>query len=384
MALMMAAALYVGCGGSGDEPGGGDPTPQPQPGEKAIAFYGNLAESKSENYARTRAEEALSSKGITTFYAWAYKNPTVSTYEAVMKKYTVKWTSGFAGSTTTNSSGWEYVNQQSYDGMEQSVKYWDFDAKSYRFFGTTSSSTGSVVTEAGKTFYRMTFFTDATELDECPFYSKLWFSDNSAGSSAYGNAVKLVFLQPVSYVRFKFIFEDENDAPKTELTDKKFEPTDGNTIKYKGLVHIDYPLTGTGVSDKEATLRVADGAAGQTGGLTQDYYESIESTTVTDPVTGEDKQIVTSPYYLADPDAIGKVYSVLPTPTGQSSYRLDVSVNGEPKNVIVPSQYMTWQPGYIYTYVFKIHVDSGVSISSVESAFTNWYIEENKHNVYNW
>ena len=31
-----------------------------------------------------------------------------------------------------------------------------------------------------------------------------------------------------------------------------------------------------------------------------------------------------------------------------------VSVNGDPKTTTVPAQYMTWLPGYLYTYIFKI------------------------------
>ena len=365
MVLMMTTALLLGgCGqNAGDEPD----TP-PQPGEKAIAFSGALSEGGSV----TRAGEPTLLKDLyQSFYVWAYKKPSADSYEAVMKYYTVNWHDNSAGTTTTNSNGWEYVNQQGYDGMEQSIKYWDFSAKAYRFFATTASNRGTVITADDETFFRLSFDTDATKAETCPYYSQLWFSDNQSGRPSYGEPVRLVFLQPISRVRFKFIFEDENEAPTTDLTDKRFFPSDGGSIKTNGIVHVNYPLL-NGITE---TLVVADDAEG-IGAFTQDYYESVR----TDVGTGK----VVSPYYDADATAVGKEYKVLPTPTGQSAYKLQVSVNGEQKTVVVSDKYMTWQPGYLYTYVFKIHVDGGVSIASVQSAFTPWEVDEKPHTVYNW
>jgi len=59
-------------------------------------------------------------------------------------------------------------------------------------------------------------------------------------------------------------------------------------------------------------------------------------------------------------------------------------VNGDPKTTVVSAEYMDWKPGYEYTYIFKIHVDGGVSISSVQAAFTPWVFHEKPRTVYNW
>jgi len=59
-------------------------------------------------------------------------------------------------------------------------------------------------------------------------------------------------------------------------------------------------------------------------------------------------------------------------------------VNGEPKTTVVPAEFMEWKPGYQYTYIFKVHVDQGVSISSVQAAFTTWSFYATDHTVYNW
>ena len=150
---VLTALAVVSCGGSDDTPGTPNPPVPPQPKADApIAFSGNLSDGKSESHARTRATDLEESH--TTFYAWAYKNPSSGPTETVMHNYTVNYVSNSAGSTTTNSHDWEYVNQQASGGDEQSVKYWDFSATAYRFFGYA----GSGVTKK--------YYQDATQLSE--------------------------------------------------------------------------------------------------------------------------------------------------------------------------------------------------------------------------
>ena len=74
----------------------------------------------------------------------------------------------------------------------------------------------------------------------------------------------------------------------------------------------------------------------------------MEYETPNDPAT-----TVISPYLNADPTKIETIYTVFPAPEGQSDYKMTVSVDGEPKTAIVPAQFMTWLPGYQYTYIFK-------------------------------
>jgi hypothetical protein len=74
----------------------------------------------------------------------------------------------------------------------------------------------------------------------------------------------------------------------------------------------------------------------------------------------------------------------LPAPDGQGTLTLTVSVNGDPKTTVVPKEYTKWLPGYEYTYIFKVHVDGGVSIDKVQSAFTDWIEHVGSHEIYNW
>lgn len=365
MALMMVTALmWCGCGGSGDEPGG---EPTPQPNEKAIAFSGGLTEESV-----TRAGDVGLENYYTRFKVWGFKND-ASTVHIVMNGYTVNWINNSANTTASNSSGWEYVNQQGFGQMEQSIKYWDYDATAYRFFGVAGTSETNTISGAYKPNasnperYELTYRSDATNPSATPYYSHLWLG----GSEKYGQPVRLEFIKPLSKVRFMFIFEDPSKASTTELTDKSFCPTNGNTIKTKGDVCISYPLTGNASETFAATVE-AEGMSD----FKLDYYASVR-------YDENDPPKVIDPYLGADAGKTGQEYNVLPV-SGQGSYTLTVRVNGEPKTTVVPAEFMEWKPGYQYTYIFKIHVDEGVSISSVQSAFTTWIPHDTDRTVYNW
>ena len=235
--------------------------------------------------------------------------------------------------------------------------------------GSTNAITGAFKpSDDNPQRYELVYESDATNPASTPYYSHLWVGN----SDRYGQPVQLEFIQPLSKVRFKFIFEDPSQASTTELTDKSFRPTDGNTIKMKGDVSISYPLTG----DASETFAATAEAEGMTD-FKQDYYETTTSETI------NGVPIVVDPYLGADASKTGQEYNVLPV-SGQGTYTLALRVNGEPKSTIVPAEFMEWRPGYQYTYIFKVHVDQGVSISSVQSAFTTWTFYETDHTVYNW
>lgn len=369
MGLMGLLTLW-GC--SGDGGGGMEPVPQPEAGV-AISFGGNMQADQSVTRAET--ETPLKDQGVTTFTVWGFKNTDDSPYTAyqeVFPGYRVQWFDNSAATTTTNTNGWEYVNRQLPGDIEQTIKYWDWGAYAYRFMAVTGSGVNGKTVTTGSpatTSYELTFDADSDNPTTTPYYSRLWYSE-IGNPYKIGKPVTLVFVKPLSYVRFMFIFEDPTDAASTELTDKSFRPYNGTIIKRKGKITVSYPLTGTSTTE---TVTVSAGAGGFDA-FTQDYYESVSK-------TGD---VVTSPYYGAIESAVNTIYTVLPTPDGQSNYILEVNVDGEPKSTMVPAEYMTWLPGYQYTYIFKVHVDGGVTIDSVQSAFTPWIVESKDRTVYNW
>lgn len=343
MGLIILLMGLMGC--SGEEAA---ELVQPDTGT-AIAF---AAEQQKEQ-AVTRADKPLKDY-VQTFKVYGFKNMSgdntngYSDLQQVFPGYTVNW----KATSTSSSSGWEYLNQQPLGQTVQTIKYWDWSAKAYRFFAVAGAEGTNEVTGAYKTYptyeaYEVTYEADANSDSKIPYYSHLWFSNNNYETypdRQFGKPVQLVFVKPLSKVRFLFTFEDPSEA-EAELTNKEFTPTNGNTIKQKGDVTVIYPLTGTDLRE---------------GFSTSSNDEGI-------PAFKEDETL----------------YTVLPA-KNQGTYTLKVSVNGDPKSCVVPAIFMEWLPGYTYTYIFKVHVDGSVDIDAVQSAFTQWEYYYADHTVYNW
>ena len=332
----------------------------------------------------TRA--GLEEKNITTFTVFGYKNMSYESdayggLQTVFPGYNVNWTTNSAHTTTSNSDNWEYVNQ----GPNQTIKYWDWSAKAYRFIGVTgelngadvvNGTQGDIVDHGDYKAYEITMTADGSSdetIAATPYYSHLWFStgNTSLGYQPFGKPVQLEFLKPLAMVRFMFTFEVPDEAKTTTLTEKSFRPTDGGIIQTNARITVSYPLTGTATEESYAITSEPGGITE----FTQDYYESVTT----------DGSHVISPYYDADDneDAIRKEYAVLPA-SNQGTYTMTVSVNGEPKSTVVPAEFMDWKIGYLYTYIFKVHVDGGVEIDKVQSAFTQWTDHTAEHTIYNW
>jgi hypothetical protein len=299
--------------------------------------------------------------------------------QTVFPGYTVKWISGSAASTTTNSNGWEYVAQQT-SGDEQTIKYWDMGAKAYRYFAVTGELNGAngptgpnTPDEANKP-YEFTMPADVSStagMNATPYFSKLWFSTGNVADyrdKQFGKPVTLEFLKPFARVRFLYKYSTPREGFK--MTDQKFRPTDDVSaaddvkvkIARKGTVTVHYPTEGTATKEWY-TVVVDDNKSTRLEAFTEDF----------------------------DPDNDTKVYNtcdngwywVLPI-ISQGSYTLTVKVNNNDRAVTVPAEYMTWLPGYSYTYIFKVTEEGGVEIGWVEYAMTPWTEMTATKTVYNW
>ena len=389
--LAVLTVMAVGaCGGSEDTPDMPEPPVPPEPLEPKtefpIAFSGSLSEGKSETATRAESPVPLqeypdAEHGHTTFHTWSYKNTSTGTTEVVMKDYIVKWKAGSAGSTTTNSRNWEYVNQQT-SGTEQSIKYWDFTADDYRFFGYTG--TGVTATYLPNASAPTTVTLNCTYADagaevsaSTPLYSKLW---RKTGAIIASNVqpVTLQFLQPIARVRFMFTFVEGLSYGRDKLYNIKFKPTDDDNVAKGGTVAITYPLTGV-VTEESWTSSCS--AFYDNNDFAIDYYET--------PVPSVSPLNALPTTY---PNTPQKWYYVLPRKgpgTGdqyQGSFTLSVVVvGGDPKTCVVPAEFMTWAPGHDYTYIFKITTGGGVSLDNVQVGINSWNVKQAvEHPVYNW
>ena len=327
-----------------------------------IAFYANQQQQEV-----TRASSPLETY-TSSFKVWAYKNMSVDagdygSTQTVMDQYIVEWGSGTATTTTTNTNDWEYILP---GHPEQTIKFWDWGAKAYRFFGSAERGvvpgTWTQETEEGTPVYKYTCNADATDADDAPFFSRMWFSTGDAGdypTRQFGHPVTLEFVRPFAEVQFKFTFSDPDADPLPILEKPDFRPvTYLQRIAITGTVTITYPLEGT--QTQESWSSAPD-------------FSSKFLTSFTTPSTDTPTP---TPYW----------YTVLPI-RDQGAFILKVTVNGADKTCTVPAQYMNWQPGYRYTYIFKVNDEGGVELEIVNVAVRNWKTDDkttSQYNLYNW
>ena len=363
--VAMAVLMSTACSHSSEdttEQGGGVPVTDTR---TAISFSGQQSEEQAVSRgANRRAGTPLNETGVDAFTVWGYKNMSYTEATAsygdlqtVFPGYIVNWTANSAATTTTNSNGWEYISS----APEQTIKYWDWGASAYRFFAVTA---GTPSETAGQVSFTMTAdcsgATDeaiADNIAATPYFSKLWFSTGNVGDypdKQFGKPVTLEFLKP--YARVRFLFNYSYAAEGVKVENPSFKPTDGSKIARKGTVTVTYPLTGASTKESYTVTKNAS------------------------PAEGEELDAFTVEYI---PEGTEKWYTVLPVLT-QDSYTMTVTVNNTGKSAVVPAEYMSWLPGYSYTYIFKITEDGGVEVQLVQAAVTEWIELENDHTVYNW
>ena len=370
----LTVLAVVSCSGGGDDVG---TTPQPGPvgpdepdNNVAILF----SASQQQETDVTRAESPLESK-VKSFIVYGYKNSGTdySGVQKVFPGYIVKWAKDTENTTTTNTDGWEYVNQQPDDGVtpEQTIKYWDMSASAYRFFGVAQGEgdyqTEEILDGGQPKEFKISFNLDATSeagVNAAPYFSKLWYSTGvlpEYNDREFGKPVKLLFLKPFARVRFMFTQSD----PKAVLMleNKSFGPKSGATIVDKCRLTVIYPLKGT---------------------AKEESYEMTgpDPEEVTDPPTVTVPQGVTA--FTEDYSETDQRWYNVYAPQNLGVFTLTVTVNGSIKEVNVPAEYMNWEPGYQYTYVFKITDMGGVEIDLVESAFSAWYEIQGNTEIHNW
>ena len=393
VSLITFSCLLVSCGGGA---AGEDDLSAPQEmvaNEEMvpITFSGNQGTETTV----TRADGTpLSDKGVDAFKVWGYKNMNYSasiydsegtTMQTVFPCYTVSWGANTAYTTTSNTNNWEYV------GGEQTIKFWDWAAKAYRFIAATGWDPSTPANPAayveGKTYgadgtygpegayktYKISMFADASDaarIAAAPYFSRLWFSTGDLENypdKQFGKPVTLEFLKPYARVRFMYIYVYPREG--IVLTEQEFKPTDGSKKTYsKGIVTVTYPLTGTETKEWYS--------------MEEMYATEDDSIRICQDYDPEDD---TKKYYN---HCVGGWYTVLPN-TSQGSYTLSVYINdpeknSDPKTAVVPAEYMQWKPGYSYTYIFKITDKGGVEIGWVDYAVTPWNEVVADHTVYNW
>lgn len=370
LTIPFLALCLFSCAGSGQEEPD-VPTQPEEPKGVSISFGGNSGTWQDAPTTRANKETGLETIAK-TFKVWGYKttggNNTggFTDSQNVMDGYTVNWTQQTTTTTSSNTADWEYVGIHNDKlNTNQTIKYWDYSATSYRFFAysipttaagnsTAPSFSGPLTTEGSTNLHAsfsipFNYDKDATNVST-PYISDLWLSDNqNFENRKYGACVKLTFAPIITKVRFKFNYQAESQVSITNISFRNVNdvpsPTSGNII-------ITYPITG--MDTQASYIWEATGTETETINFTIPYEEEGDSNHQT---TTRKK------WYFVPPLGDSKT-------TQQSAYIITADINGKKATATVPAEFMQWKAGYQYTYIFKI-TEAGTNI-----AFTNMKVEK--------
>lgn len=400
--LAMAIAMVVSCA---DESFVGNESLKEANEHSVIGF--NMSMPAMTRADRTGATAAADLNK--TFYVYGIKNESVNgagnvqSGNLVFNNYVVKWTDNTAFTTTSNTENWEYVGY-TLSGEEQSnitansgdnaqtIKYWDFGAADYTFYAfsalpadissdkvkvekvqdkKTTDSPAHTVYDNG---YTVTLAADA-DLDNLFFSERVPItkSDNTdrTKDNTYGGNVTFRFHRMSTKVRVamyetipgysvtinKFSVDDDGADPAfSDMADEvtanfaaNFQNVSAGTA---GTMTVTYQRSGTTVNHPTVSL----------SGTTTAKVLALGSQLAQNATIGE---TVTDATY----DQTSKAYtSVFPKENNAQNlklkltYTLTAPVTGETIVVSdataeIPAQYLTWKPGYAYTYIFKITDD---------------------------
>lgn len=389
--LLISVLALASCSGS-SESGDADEPQQQCP----IAF----AFSEEPQQAVTRAATTLGQD----FVVYGYKSVGGQT-QTVFNGYNVIYLENSAHTSEDNTHNYYYVQG------DQTIKYWDFSAAEYHFWGATNAVAKGQAGSTGKA----EFTADGTSLSIPIQLAKEEPTETSKYTELYerkpvsADVVTLRFKRAYSKVCIKFYTSEPlDDAESISLTNITFAPDPGatsplvNKIFTKGTLTVTYPQICT--TNKESLSLALDGEAPQWSKLP--YLDltlsngsgTASNNAVTALIPEEDivfemgdmpgdwlsrkrtRTTTTLDHYYLLPMGVSADGKKNP------AFVMTANINGnpEPKTAVVPAVYMQWLPNIHYTYIFKI-TDGGREIQFYDVQIEPWrYGGEQEEEWKNW
>lgn len=417
--LFFAAAITVMASCTSDQFLGEDSSGQNQAGDGSIIFNIGAKTITRADHVGADAASLLNNKfivgGFKGTYDYSSGTPTVQDVTVatgkVFDNYIVQWEANTAGTTTSNTSDWDYVGitaaaPSGIAGNTQSIKYWDYTASQYDFIAY-STGTADIVTSgtaadaiaADKVLVTAITPTTATtsayqlsgkadDLAKCYIADMVTVYKDGTDGMHYQDEVQLTFRSLASKVRMA-IYET---VPGYSVKDVKFY-TDASTAISAGITNTTATLFTTGAAAKDnfytaGTYTVKFPTIGKskvTPTKNSDYNKAHASFAV----VGEGKattkefgtlQLVGRDYKEAEAaNYIGRTastasfagtaapYYTITMPNEEGAVlelRVDytlLSIDGSGEEIhvhgataFVPAIYAQWKSNYAYTYIFKI------------------------------
>lgn len=399
--IIAASALALASCSSDDFLGDGSGNGQ---NSAAIQFGGGTTKTHRATSNGVYKIENLKANGF-----WVYgtkhstdEDNTATNDQAVYMNYYLKY-DGKTNNTLSNTAGWEYVgvdnslyraNVTPNVTQAQTIKYWDYSAKTYTFYAATAKpadiaagkvtikkitadagANGSVYTKG----YEVTLKDGAT-------WDELYFADRKVIAKTidaehgkrdvYGGEVKFEFRNALTKVRVamyetipgysvtidRFYYSSAVGDDQQTAEVGRFKADASNTpletsetgVTYK-VVYYDKTEASGQLENQPKMLPNAAGEAGATKtvlALGNSLKRGTElSTNIQRPTYDTDGGKYTLFMPQADND---KTLSLKVDYTLTSLDGSNEKIHVKGATAVIPAKYLCWRPNYAYTYLFKI------------------------------
>ncbi len=391
---ILATLLLAGCVSDVDNSG------TITPGDGAISFSNVVNPFTRATITGKDAADALGGN----FYVYGIKNEGTMTGDLtgsnlVFKNYKVKYTDGSANTSTSNTTGWEYVGNSLSENEAnnltdnigtgtQLIKYWDYSATDYTFYAIAIANNNleegkikiqKVINSPNGPYAKGYNMTVAADADPAQIYVANRKYMTKANND-YGNNVTFTFHNAMAKVRVAMY----ETIPGYSLTIDAFRVADDQAPTFA-------QMTTENTTQFAANLQNAQ--TGKAGTVTVLYHDNTtaDANVPTVSIDSKDNILTLGTNLKATTelgtDATSAIYDksdksytiVYPMEDNVNNLKLKVdftltSKTGETipvKNatVEVPAAYMQWKPGYAYTYIFKITDQTNATIGSLTGLY---------------
>jgi len=303
---------------------------------------------------------ALNRLPVNDFSLYGIKEYADNNRQIVFPNYTVSYYDNSANTTSSNTSGWDYVNNT------QTIKFWDYGANYYLFWAVAPKEHLSF--ETTNSLVQITEnMVESSTINNVQVAIPTYFTDPvKVKASEFGKPVQLVFKELKSKIRIGF-FETIDDDKHTEDS-------------YKVISMSNITISGFLPESSDVTIKYSN--TGETPSARVTHYSTTSSyqKNLSLSVSGDDPLPTSSSAarfaHLKKDDIVqeDEMISIIPAEDNEQDLTLHCkyklrNFNGKEsedisKTATVPAAYCKWKPSCTYTYLFKI-VDMGDGISDM-------------------
>lgn len=391
--LLIATAIITLAGCTNDEFVGQVPNTNPLPEEEPvpICFGSHFKAATRADIIGADAAKLLNSRFIVSGYKG--KQSAYVTTEGdnqsvlVFDNYQVTWAENSAKTTDSNVADWEYATKEKYfrsSASEQTVKYWDNSFPQYDFIayslGTTDPATATSdwegdMPKAGKigvsaidpSALKTAAYTlsgSAADLSGCYIADLVTVSRGKEGYAEepvtikfrhLSSKIRLAIYETVPGYNVKEVkFYADADATTPTTTAALYGST--SLFRTSGTYTVFYPTLDTPENKDNNMAHIKYSGKAQASGQFGAFPQTVIGQTSSGATYAGN---AANQYFTAIlPQAEEGILNLRIDFTLEATDGMQETIRVYGATAQVPATYTKWQPGYAYTYIFKITKDT--------------------------